>query len=437
MINFPTVIITVFLGILIFLIPRRYILLPFILCACFVPADQRIIILDLDFTPLRMLVVAGFLRTIMLGEKRTFKWNRFDKLVLAWSFCGAIIYVIQWADMRALIYMCGMLFDIIGLYWIFRISVTSWSDIKIATKIFAACSLVLAVLVGYEWATGKNPFVAFGTVRTVVRMGRYRCQSSFEHPIILGLFWATMVPLFIGFARQGKHKLLLWSGVAASIFIVAATASSTPVLTLLIVLIITCGYKWRQYTATAGWGILATLVALHIVMKAPVWHLLSRMSVVPGSTGWFRYNIIDQAIKHFDEWAFLGCRSTAHWGWLMWDVVNGYVGVAVQGGLITLVLFLVLLYTALKILLRMSFKYPERKQQFLAWCLFTIMSGHCVALFGVPYFGQMRMWWFMTLAMVSFLSESKVSSKILCRCPMTISTCEDDIIFGAKNSDDS
>ena len=172
-------------------------------------------------------------------------------------------------------------------------------------------------------------------------------------------------------------------------------------------------------------------------MKAPVWHLLSRMSVVPGSTGWFRYNIIDQAIKHFDEWAFLGCRSTAHWGWLMWDVVNGYVGIAVQGGLITLVVFLVLLYTALKILLRMSLKYPERKQQFLVWCLFTIMSGHCVALFGVPYFGQMRMWWLMTLVMVSFLSESKVSSKILCCCPTTISTCEDDIILGAKSSDDS
>ena len=135
-----------------------------------------------------------------------FKWNRFDKLVLAWVISGAIVYILQWRDMRALIYKSGVLFDFIGLYWLFRISVICWDDIVSAAKIFAVCSVVLAIFVGIEWVTGQNPFEMLGRVTTRVREGRYRCQASFPHSIMLGLFWATLVPLFIGFAPQDKHN---------------------------------------------------------------------------------------------------------------------------------------------------------------------------------------------------------------------------------------
>jgi hypothetical protein len=411
MISQATVVITVFLGILTFVVPKQYFLLPFILAACFVPADQRVIIFDLDFTPLRILVLVGFFRTILLGERLTFKWNRFDKLVLVWAICGALIYIIQWANMKALIYKSGVLFDAIGLYWLFRININSWGDIKWATKVFAVCSLVLAVLVGLEWVTGQNPFAVLGRVETDVREGRYRCQASFPHSIMLGLFWATLVPLFIGFARQDKSKLLLWSAVAASAFIAAATASSTPILTLLFVLIILCGYRWREYTACAGWGLFASLVALHIVMQAPVWHLISRIGVIGGSTGWHRYHLIDQAINHFGEWLFLGCRSTAHWGRGLTDITNQYILEGVRGGFVTLALFLVMIYMALRALLRLSLQNQEHKQQFLIWCFLVIILGHCVAFFGVSYFGQIMMWWYMTLAAVSFLYEDKKRSR--------------------------
>ncbi len=404
MIYQTTILITILLAILLFVVPKKYFLLPFILCACFVPADQRVIIFDLDFTPLRVLALVGFFRIILRGERLTFKWNRFDKLVLAWAICGAVIYLIRWADMRALIYKCGVLFDIIGLYWLFRINISSWEDIKLATRVFAVCSLVLAVLVGLEWATGQNPFTVLGRVKTVIRKGgRYRCQASFPHSIMLGLFWATLAPLFIGLAGQNKYKLLFWSAAAASIFIVAATASSTPILTLLIVLIILCAYRWRKYTVCAGWGLFASLVALHIVMKAPVWHLISRIGVVGGSTGWHRYILIDKAISHFGEWMFLGCRSTAHWGQGLSDLTNQYVIEGVRGGFVTLALFLVMIYMALRILLRLSLQHQQPKQGLLAWCLFVAILGHCVAFLGVSYFGQIMILLYLNFAIVGFV----------------------------------
>ena len=407
MIYQTTILITVLLATLLLVVSRKYFLLPFILAACFVPADQRVIVFELDFTPLRLLVLVGFFRTILFGERLTFKWNRFDKLVLAWAICGAVIYIIQWADMRALIFKCGVLFDVIGLYWLFRINIRSWGDIKLATKIFAVCSIVLAVLVGLEWITGRNPFAVLGRVTTYLREGRYRCAASFPHSIMLGLFWATIVPLFIGFARQDKHKLLFWSAAGASVFIVVATASSTPVLTLLVVLILLCVYKWRQYTTQAAWGILASLVALHIVMKAPVWHLISRIGVIGGSTGWHRFILIDKAISQFGEWAFLGCRSTAHWGWGLSDITNQYVLEGVRGGFITLALFSVMIYTALRTLLHLAIQNQEHKQRFLVWCLLVAILGHCVSFLGVSYFGQIMMWWYMTLAIVGFLEDKE------------------------------
>jgi hypothetical protein len=104
MINQETVIMTVVLAILTLVISRKYLLLPFIVAACFIPHDQRIIFLGLDFTPLRLLVVFGVLRMLLRGEQRRIRWNLFDRMLFAWAICGAVVYIIQWADFRSLAY---------------------------------------------------------------------------------------------------------------------------------------------------------------------------------------------------------------------------------------------------------------------------------------------------------------------------------------------
>ena len=415
MIYQTTILATLALAALLIVVPKKYFLLPFILAACFVTTDQRVIIFDLDFTPLRMLVLTGFLRIVLRGERLTFKWNHFDKLVLAWAICGAAIYVSQWVDTRALIYKCGVLFDVIGLYWLFRISIRSWKDIELVGKIFAVCSVILAVFVGLEWATGKNPFMVLGRVTTVVREGRYRCQASFPHSIMLGLFWATLVPLFIGFARRNKHKLLFWLAVVASTFIVAATASSTPLLTLLAVFCFLPLFSYRRFGRQVAWALLGMTVALHIVMKAPVWHLISRINVVGGSTGYHRYNLIDKAIKHFGEWMFLGCRSTAHWGWGLGDITNQYILEGVLGGIITLILFVVLLVMAVRTVGSYSLRHIPAIQQWMSWGICVSVLGHCISFFGVSYFGQIMMLLYLTLAIVARVYEMPTSSEMLAK----------------------
>ena len=405
---YPTTIaVTLVLMALLFVVPRKYFVLPFILGACFIPSDQRVIIFDIDFTPLRILIIAGVLRLWLRGEIRSINWNRFDNLVLSWAFVGAVIYVMQWRDMRGLIYKCGALYDIIGLYWLYRQSIRSWRDLVFPFKVFAICCLILVPFVAYESRTGINPFKVFGRAGTAIREGEYRCAASFPHSIMLGLFWATIWPIFVALSRLGRHKFLYWAAAAGSVFIIFATRSSTPIMTWLIVLIVLCGYRWRQYVGCASWGLLGSLIALHIVMEAPVWHLISRVRIIGASTGWHRYHLTDQGIKHFNEWALLGCRSTAHWGWGLGDITNQYLLEGVRGGFLSLLLFVAMVFIACKTLSALSISCQEPKLRFLTWCLFVTMIGHCVSFLGVSYFGQIHMWWYMTLAMVSFLTEHK------------------------------
>ena len=67
--NAPSLVAVIGLCIAVFAVPRKYLLMPYIVAACLVPMDQRILIADLDFTALRFCVLAGFLRMGLRGEE--------------------------------------------------------------------------------------------------------------------------------------------------------------------------------------------------------------------------------------------------------------------------------------------------------------------------------------------------------------------------------
>lgn len=400
----PTLLIAIVLAVLTFVVPRRYLVLPYVIGACFAPADQTLMLGELDFQVLRILVVAGMLRLALRGEIIAIRWNRFDKLILAWFVVGSMIYVTQWMSLTAVINRCGRFVEWLCLYWVFRQTVRSWKDLRVAYVALAFCALAMLPFVVWEWTRGANPFAVLGRVGTTLREQNYRCQATFPHAIMMGLFWATLVPLFVGFARQQAHdRWVLWPAVAASAVMIWLTASSTPILTLAAVAVLLLAFPWRRYTGTGAWGFLALLVALDLVMRAPVWQLVARVGVVSGSTGWHRFHLIDQAIRHFPQWMVLGTRETASWGWGLEDVTNQYILEGVRGGLVTLVLFCVILFVGARAAVRLSLRLGRQPESHLAWGMFVTIIGHCLSFVGVSYFGQIAMIWYLLLASVAFV----------------------------------
>ena len=398
-------------------VPRKYFLLPFILAACFVPADQRVIVERIDLTVLRMLIIVGVLKLCFFGGRRAIKPTKFDMLLVSWAIGSAVIYMIRVLSFTAFINRCGFLFDVLGLYWLFRQSIRSWDDVKFIIKAFAACALIMLPLVVFERATTNNLFSFFGRSATAIRDGAIRCSASFPHPIMMGIFWASLLPLFLGMSKISKSKIFCWSAAIACIFFVVASNSSTPAGLLVVIALFFPLFRWRQHTWSGVKAFFLLLLALHVAKRLksgnPVWHLLQYMDVTGSGKGWHRYHLIDQFIKRFNEWWLLGTNSTAHWdvhGMLV-DVTNQYVLIGVRGGLLALGLFVALVINAFRCLVR-SFQTDESHEvQWLSWCLCVSLVAQLSAFIGVSLFGQMTMLWYLQLAIIGFVYEQQANAK--------------------------
>lgn len=411
-----TLFVTSVLVILTMTVPRKWILLPFVMAACIVPPDQRIIIFDLDFTTIRFCIIFAILRLYLYDEVRRIKWNAFDKLFLTWVIVGAVVYVMQWQSMRAVIYKSGVLYDSLGLYWIFRMSIISWNDIHRVVKMFAICAIISAPLIIYERVTHNNLFAHLGHVKGAFHAGRFRCEGPFPHFIMMGLFWASVIPIFVSYFAARRSKLLYALASLSALVCVILSASSTPLMALLAIAFFGALWKYRHYGRTIALGFGAMIFALHVVMKAPVWHLVSRVNVFSGSTGWHRYHLFDQFVKNRGEWFLLGCRSVDHWG-VYNDITNQYVIEGVRGGALTLIIFIIMVVQAVRITGICSMASRNREIRILYWGFCVSILGHCVSFWGVSYFGQIMMLLYFTLAIVSFATDrlqvvSVVTSKV-------------------------
>ena len=143
------------------------------------------------------------------------------------------------------------------------------------------------------------------------------------------------------------------------------------------------------------------LISLHMAMKAPVWQLIDRMSIVGGSSGYHRYQLVDQCIRHFGDWWMYGVKDTGAWGWDMWDTANQYVSVADSTGLIPLILFVAILVYGFKYLVKAREAWADNKNmQLYNWALGGALFANCVGFFGISYWDQTQVVWYTFLAII-------------------------------------
>jgi hypothetical protein len=407
----------VVLGAALLVLPRRWALLPMLAVACFISPAQRIVALELNFDLLRLMVLTGWLRLLLRGEMRDFRWKPLDGWLVLWALGGTVVYAFGQGSLAALKFKLGTSFDAIGMYFLFRNLVRDWSDVDCVARIAVLVSVPVALAFVLERATGKNIFAVFGYVpaSTISRAGHLRCQGAFAHPILAGCFWASLMPLMAARAWQGaRGRRQAALGLACSGLIIFCCASSTPVVAVFMGVAAAAMFPLRNVLKWIAVAFLVALVELHLVMKAPVWHLIGRMGILGGSTGWHRYYLINEAVNHLEEWWLLGTRSTAHWGYGLFDVTNQYVLEGVRGGLLTLVLFVAMIGAGFAAGGRLwRFADSDRHRLVLAWALGTGLFIHCLNFIAVSYFGQIILLWYLTLAMIAGLAPGSSRSLII------------------------
>jgi len=150
------------------------------------------------------------------------------------------------------------------------------------------------------------------------------------------------------------------------------------------------------------WAIAITLVALHLVMRAPVWHLISRIDLTGSSSSYHRYELLNQCILHFREWFLIGTKNYANWDWSMYDLSNQYVAVADPSGLIPLLCLIAMIVFGFKYLGRARKAVEgDRQQELFIWAIGASLFANVVAFFGIAYFDQTVIAWYALLAVIS------------------------------------
>jgi len=220
-------------------------------------------------------------------------------------------------------------------------------------------------------------------------------------------------------SEGGRRRWIGVAGVIASCFIVIACASATPVTGVMFALIGAAAFVLRYRMAWVRWGLLFAAIGLHMVMLAPIWHLVARINVSSGSS-YHRFFLIDGAINHWDEWWLIGSRvGTAHWGSWTFDVTNHYIVQALHGGLPVLGLFVATIALAFREVGRIwRAEAQDRKAMLWGWALGVSLFVHVTGFIGISYFGQINLTWFLLLAMIGSIASYVVARPTVVRAPV-------------------
>ena len=399
-------------GILICVQPRNKALAAFLAGAMLIPMDQILLIGSLHFPMLRVLIVFGafrMLRARLSGMKLLGGgWNRLDKAMIVLTIFTAVDGILLYKESSAVVFQLGNLYSAFGAYFLLRFLIRDETDVLRAIRSFAWIAMIVAAMMSYEQVTGKNPYYAYlGGANaaeygsSLERDGKFRAVGCFGHPILAGTFGAISLPLFAGlWWRDRKSRTLAAFGISAATIIALAANSSTALLGYVGGVLALSFWAMRKRMRPVRWIIVITLVSLHIIMKAPVWHLISRIDVTGSSSSYHRYQLINQCILHFSDWWMIGTKYYADWGWDMWDLSDQYVGTADTVGLIPLLAFLAIIVFGFSYVGRARRMAPDRGHELFAWAIGSALFANVVAFFGIGYFDQTIVAWYALLAII-------------------------------------
>jgi hypothetical protein len=420
------------------LAPRRWAPLPLLIGACYMTLGQGISIGSLSFPVIRLLMLVGFIRVILRGERPAGGFSVLDTLMCVWAAWAVFSSVFHNNVGATLENHLGMVYNNLGLYFLIRCFCQSLEDVLALIKTSAILLLPLALEMLNEQLTQNNLFARFGAVpeETLIRSERIRAQGPFAHPILAGTVGAACAPLMIGIWR--RHPWFAKMGLAACLFMVLASASSGPLMTVMFAVFALVLWRWRHLTRQMRIAAVVGYILLEIVMKAPAYYIIARIDLTGSSTSWHRAALIQAAFEHLGDWWFAGTDYTRDWMpyGVPWsedhaDITNHYLAQGVKGGLPLMLLFISFLWCGFRYVgqaLRLASNAP-REEQFLIWALGASLFAHAATCISAAYYDQSFLFLYSVLAMI-------VSTRMAARArPTEESLVTEDVeISGSKES---
>jgi hypothetical protein len=406
-----TVAILLFVAGLMWLVPRRYMIAPYILTACLIPASEEIVILGFNFQPARVLVLIGMVRALLGEAARQYRFVPLDGLILLWGFNLAAVSILREPTMQMFVRQTGVLYEIFGMYFLARLTIQSRAQVHVALTTLAVCALVSLPL-GHP--RGRHAAAAAGDhlpdarrLRPPAREQGARLQRVppghrlRQLHVRLGRTALGAMALDhgpAGDARPGRnarrHRLRHPVQLGNDAEHAHGGDVRHPALLL------------SAGRSLCRLGRALFMASYHFFWPGGQWWgLVARASSIVGGSGFHRAELIKQFWLRIDEWALKGSEDVTHWN-IVGDPANHWVTEGLKGGLLGLILFTAVVVMCFIVVGRALKATPARRDQALFWAIGCGMFAFCVSFIGLANFGQINVLWFGLIGMIGSVSES-------------------------------
>jgi hypothetical protein len=389
--------------VLVLILPRSKAIAPFLFAFFTIPIEQVVVVGGFHFTALRFLILAGLAKRVFSRKTPSDRFSGVDWAVVFWALSAAVCFCLEYRETPALVREVGYLLDALGGYFVVRFLVPDGDGIRRTFKTLAVISVVLGICMVFEQFGHRNVFGYLGgpPIEPAVRNGRIRSGATLGY-LHAGAFAGVLIPLFLWLWTEGKSRMAAYAGLIGATVMVMTSSSSTSYLAFGGSLVGLAFWRLRNRMRLVRWVLVCVLVGLHMVMKAPVWALIQRVDLTGSSSGSQRYMLVDMTIRHFRDWWLLGTNEYVAWGWESWDLCNQFVAVALTGGLLTLIFYLMIFQRGFSSIgTARKLAIADRNQEWFLWCLGSSLFATVVAHFGINYMAQGIMGVFPLLASIS------------------------------------
>jgi hypothetical protein len=390
--------------ILVFCLPPAWWLAVYVATLAWYPSYLTVKVGTLDFSAARIVILAIyaslFFRQHLLNR---FRFNYLDALAITY-FAGQLLAGAITSDLGALLEnRSGAAFDTLLPYFAVRAIITDKQRCLSFLKASVFIVAPMAIFGFYESWTGHNlfgflkEFRAWGFSRQLQpRLGFYRAWFTTSHPIMFGLFFAMLGPIWAGLLRQAKtNRLLCYAGIALAAIGVFSSMSSGPAAAALVAIAFIAFYRYRKYWKPVVIAIVLMCATIEVISNRHFYYYPTRFMLSVASA-WYRGRLMDVALFEggmSGHWLTgyglatdASLKASAEWGAKIdnrpfFDGVNEYVCIVFRYGLIALVPYLAMIYAAIK-KLKEAWKISlSDADKWLVWCLSASIVGLLLAFF--------------------------------------------------------
>jgi hypothetical protein len=410
--------IIIVLTIVVMFAPPRWSLLGLMAGVLYLVQGKANIVFGLNIYPVRFLEMAGFTRVIARRELASLKLNKIDSAFLLLYGYTTIVFIMRSAE--GIQYQIGQAVDALLCYFTFRALVGDIEDFRLFLRGFSVLLLPFLFLVLLERYIGYNPFGFVGGHFEIkfFRDGVPRCMGSFRHPVLMGSIGASFLPIYIGLWFSKKDRIYALLGIGICLCIVYLANSGGPLTATAVGIVGWTIWLARRKLFWIRRTLLIIFALLALLMNAPVWYVLARVSSITGGDGWHRSYLIDISIKNIDKWWLAGMPILETAEWFPYivvsggaDITNQFISFGITAGIVAMFLLIFLLIKAFQSLGKAltevrvghSSAYPV---EYLLWGLGVMLSVHIINWLGVTYFDQFYVIWFLHLGAISSLSHA-------------------------------